>query len=106
MREESFCLKFGWEARGHFETPAGVKNLGTMVRKCRYWIGNTYLKSLTEHKGKTWLMAHQTSTEQGKYLSGDRKMYIRLCQKRDIKTFPVLDEPTGILSICFILRHS
>lgn len=98
---------------GHLETTIAIacwaaensllENQGSVVRKCRNWIVYTYLRSLTENKGETWLMAHQASSGQGRYLWGDRKTCISLCQKRDIKTFPVLDEPTGILSICFIL---
>lgn len=72
MREKSFCLRFEWAVIGHLETSIAIAcrdgKPGFMVRKCRYWIGNTYVRSLTENKGETWLMAHQVSTGRERYL--------------------------------------
>ena len=70
-------------------------------------MGQKYLfERKSEHKGESLDDAHQTNTIQGRYFSGDRETCINLCQKRDIKPFPVLDELNGVLNVCFILQHS
>lgn len=55
-------------------------------------------------KVKAWMGAPQISTVWGGIL-GDGMTCRSLWQKGYIKAFLVFDEPSGILSICFILQH-